>query len=190
VPISHRELARKPRRAGFVEIRTSRHPVYYSADRDLTVPIPMHLGDVPKGTLRSIIRQMRITVEDFNAPWFTPEPTYMRVRFPLSAVALAKAESLAQRQGQRGVQRGKAPLVGAIFGRRGNPTAEEAGGRLPSGAPRRALPARSLLWHHWKRKIMGASRGEAHCRLSATRENGAEQAARDFSRPIEPVLAP
>lgn len=67
VPISHRELARKLRRAGFVEIRTRRHPVYYSVDQDLTVPIPMHLGDVPKGTLRSIIRQMRITVEDFNA---------------------------------------------------------------------------------------------------------------------------
>ena len=29
VPITHRELARKFRRAGFVEIRTSRHPVYY-----------------------------------------------------------------------------------------------------------------------------------------------------------------
>ncbi len=67
VPISHRELARKLRRAGFVEIRTSRHPVYYSEDQDLTVPVPMHPGDVPKGTLRSIIRQMRVTVEDFNA---------------------------------------------------------------------------------------------------------------------------
>jgi len=67
VPISHRELARKLRRAGFVEIRTRRHPVYYSAQQDLTVPIPMHPGDVPKGTLRSIIREMRITVEDFNA---------------------------------------------------------------------------------------------------------------------------
>ena len=67
IPISHRELARKLRRAGFVEIRTRRHPVYYSAEQDLTIPIPMHPGDVPKGTLRSIIREMRITVEDFNA---------------------------------------------------------------------------------------------------------------------------
>jgi predicted RNA binding protein YcfA (HicA-like mRNA interferase family) len=67
VPISHRELARKLRRAGFVEIRTSRHPVYYSAAKDLTVPIPSHPGDVPKGTLRSIIREMEITVEEFNA---------------------------------------------------------------------------------------------------------------------------
>ena len=66
-PISHRDLARKLRRAGFVEIRTRRHPVYYSARQDLTIPIPMHPGDVPKGTLRSIIREMRLTVEDFNA---------------------------------------------------------------------------------------------------------------------------
>jgi predicted RNA binding protein YcfA (HicA-like mRNA interferase family) len=67
VPISHRELARKLRSAGFVEIRTRRHPVYYSAEQDLTIPIPMRPGDVPKGTLRSVIREMRITVEDFNA---------------------------------------------------------------------------------------------------------------------------
>jgi predicted RNA binding protein YcfA (HicA-like mRNA interferase family) len=67
VPISHRELARKLRRAGFVEIRTRRHPVYYSAAKDLTVPIPSHSGDVPKGTLRSIIREMEISVEEFNA---------------------------------------------------------------------------------------------------------------------------
>jgi predicted RNA binding protein YcfA (HicA-like mRNA interferase family) len=67
VPISHRELARKLRRAGFVEIRTKRHPVYYSAEKDLTIPIPMHPGDVPKGTLRSIIREMEISVDEFNS---------------------------------------------------------------------------------------------------------------------------
>jgi predicted RNA binding protein YcfA (HicA-like mRNA interferase family) len=67
VPISHRELARKLRRAGFVEIRTSRHPVYYSEVKDITVPIPSHPGDVPKGTLRSIIREMQLSVEEFNS---------------------------------------------------------------------------------------------------------------------------
>jgi len=46
-PISHRELARKLKRAGFVEIRARRHPVYYLAEKDLTIPIPMHPGDVP-----------------------------------------------------------------------------------------------------------------------------------------------
>ena len=67
VPISHRELARKLRRAGFVEIRTRRHPVYYSAEKDLTIPIPSHPGDVPKGTLRTIIREMNMDVEEFNS---------------------------------------------------------------------------------------------------------------------------
>lgn len=67
VPISHRELARKLRRAGFEVIRTSRHPVYYSAQKDLTIPIPSHPGDVPKGTLRTIIREMQMTVEEFNS---------------------------------------------------------------------------------------------------------------------------
>ena len=67
VPISHRELARKLRRAGYLEIRTSRHPVYYMAKKNMTIPVPNHPGDVPKGTLRAIIREMGITVEEFNA---------------------------------------------------------------------------------------------------------------------------
>jgi len=66
VPITHRELARKLRRAGYVEIRTSRHPVYYLAEQDLTIPVPSHPGDVPKGTLRTIVREMGVTVEEFN----------------------------------------------------------------------------------------------------------------------------
>ena len=49
VPISHRELVRKLKRAGFEMIRTGRHSVYYSAEKDMTVPIPSHPGDVPKG---------------------------------------------------------------------------------------------------------------------------------------------
>lgn len=36
-PISYPELASKLRRAGYVEIRTSRHPVYYLAERNLTI---------------------------------------------------------------------------------------------------------------------------------------------------------
>ena len=67
VPISHRELARKLRRAGFVEIRTSRHPVFYLAKGDITIPVPRHPGDVPKGTLRAIIREIGMTIEEFNS---------------------------------------------------------------------------------------------------------------------------
>ncbi len=61
LPISHRELARKLRRAGYEVIRTSRHPVYYSRENDLTIPIPSHPGDVPKGTLRTIIPEMGLS---------------------------------------------------------------------------------------------------------------------------------
>ncbi len=67
VPISHRELTRKLRRAGYVEIRTSRHPVYWLASKNITIPVPSHPGDVPKGTLRAIVREMGIGVEEFNA---------------------------------------------------------------------------------------------------------------------------
>lgn len=67
IPVSYRELARKFKRAGYVEIRTSRHPVYYLAEKNLTIPIPKHPGDVPKGTLRAIIREMGVSVEAFNS---------------------------------------------------------------------------------------------------------------------------
>jgi len=60
-------LARKLKRAGYVEIRASRHAVYYLAAENLTIPIPQHPGDVPKGTLRAIIREMKIDVEEFNS---------------------------------------------------------------------------------------------------------------------------
>ena len=64
--VSYRELAAKLRRAGFVGIRTSRHPVYYLEGKNITVPVPRHLGDVPMGTLRAIIREIVMTVEEFN----------------------------------------------------------------------------------------------------------------------------
>jgi len=40
VRVSYRELAAKLKRAGYREIRTSRHPVYYLAERDITIPVP------------------------------------------------------------------------------------------------------------------------------------------------------
>jgi len=66
IRISYRELAAKLRRAGYVEIRTSRHPVYYLAEKNITVPVPRHLGDVPTGTLRAIVREMDVSVDEFN----------------------------------------------------------------------------------------------------------------------------
>ena len=66
IPISYRDLARKLKRAGYLEIRTGRHPVYYLAVKNLTIPVPRHPGDVPKGTLRAIVREMGIGVDEFN----------------------------------------------------------------------------------------------------------------------------
>jgi len=64
--VSYRELAAKLRRAGYREIRTSRHPVYYLEEQDITIPVPRHSGNVPIGTLRAIVREMGLSVEEFN----------------------------------------------------------------------------------------------------------------------------
>ena len=66
VRVSYRELASKLRRAGYREIRTSRHPVYYLAEKDITIPVPRRPGDIPVGTLRAIVREMGLSVEEFN----------------------------------------------------------------------------------------------------------------------------
>ena len=41
------------------------HRVYSNGSGSIVV-IPFHAGDVPLGTLRSIIKQLGISVEDFN----------------------------------------------------------------------------------------------------------------------------
>jgi predicted RNA binding protein YcfA (HicA-like mRNA interferase family) len=66
VRVSYRELASKLKRAGYREIRTSRHPVYYLAEKDITIPVPRHPGDIPIGTLRAIVREMGLSVAEFN----------------------------------------------------------------------------------------------------------------------------
>ena len=49
-----------------MEIRTTRHPVYYLAEKNITIPVPRHPGDVPIGTLRAIVREMDVAVDEFN----------------------------------------------------------------------------------------------------------------------------
>lgn len=66
VRVTYRELAAKLRRAGYVEIRTNRHPVYWLESANITVPVPHHPGQVPIGTLRAIVREMGMDVEAFN----------------------------------------------------------------------------------------------------------------------------
>ncbi|MGH2530865.1 MAG: type II toxin-antitoxin system HicA family toxin [Thermomicrobiales bacterium] len=50
-------------RAGFVRVRETGHAIYRKGSR--TVPVPTHPGDVPRGTLRSIIRLSGMDVDEF-----------------------------------------------------------------------------------------------------------------------------
>ncbi len=65
--ITYKELRGKLKRLGFIEIRTSKHPVYFNEERNITIPLPSHPGDVPKGLLRKIIKEIGISVKEFNA---------------------------------------------------------------------------------------------------------------------------
>jgi predicted RNA binding protein YcfA (HicA-like mRNA interferase family) len=67
--ISGREVVRALTKAGFVvdRIAGSHHVMVFSGDPTRTVTVPVHAGrDLKPGTLRSIIRQTRLTVEEFS----------------------------------------------------------------------------------------------------------------------------
>lgn len=63
------EVIRKLRKAGFVFDRhaKSSHEIWIHPETRRRVVIPNHPGDVRAGTLRNIIRQMGLTLEEFNA---------------------------------------------------------------------------------------------------------------------------
>jgi predicted RNA binding protein YcfA (HicA-like mRNA interferase family) len=64
-----REVVTALERAGFfVHHSIGNHVQLKHRDRpELRVTVPYHTGDVPRGTLRSIIRQAGLTVEQFSA---------------------------------------------------------------------------------------------------------------------------
>lgn len=58
-----REIEAILSRAGFVLTRQTGHRIW---EKDqLAVPVPVHRGDVPKGTIRNIIKLAEMTVEEF-----------------------------------------------------------------------------------------------------------------------------
>jgi predicted RNA binding protein YcfA (HicA-like mRNA interferase family) len=65
--ITAKEAARVAERLGF-ELRRQRgsHAVYVRASDKARVVIPMHSGDLKRKTLRGIISDMRISVEEFR----------------------------------------------------------------------------------------------------------------------------
>ncbi|MBU1323344.1 type II toxin-antitoxin system HicA family toxin [Patescibacteria group bacterium] len=54
-------------RAGFELVRTKgSHRTYYCRVKNCFTTVPFHPGDVSRGTLRAIIRQSEMTVEEFT----------------------------------------------------------------------------------------------------------------------------
>lgn len=65
--IKVKELLRKLEKAGYKRWRQSgSHLSLYRQQDNKTVTVPVHFGkDIPKGTLRAIIREAGLTVEEF-----------------------------------------------------------------------------------------------------------------------------
>ena len=66
--LTAREVIRKLKRAGFVFDRQAKgsHEVWYNPITRRRTTIPNHPGvDIPKGTLRAIIKEAGLTVEEF-----------------------------------------------------------------------------------------------------------------------------
>ena len=64
-----KKVVRALERAGFVEDRIvgSHHVLAFPGDARRAVTVPVHAGrDLKPGTLRSIIRQARLSVEEFK----------------------------------------------------------------------------------------------------------------------------
>lgn len=66
-PISARELMGILHRAGWAESRRKgSHVLLKRSDGTGRVTVPDHAGDLAEGTLRSILKQVGLTVDQFN----------------------------------------------------------------------------------------------------------------------------
>ena len=63
----YREIIRRLRVRGFEFDRQAAgsHEIWYNSDTNLYTTIPNHPGDMPEGTLRAILRQAGVEVEEF-----------------------------------------------------------------------------------------------------------------------------
>lgn len=61
-------VVRALERAGFaVQRQTGSHVILYKEGLRRPISVPMHTGDLPMGTLRAILRQAEIKVDEFVA---------------------------------------------------------------------------------------------------------------------------
>ena len=67
MPYSAREVLARPLRAGFEEVRQSgSHKILRHPDGRQTY-VAMHTGTLPTGTFRKILKQARLTEEEFRS---------------------------------------------------------------------------------------------------------------------------
>lgn len=67
-PLTYREVIQRLRIAGFVFDRQAKgsHEIWYNPQTHRRTTVPNHPGTLPIGTLRAIIRQSGLTVEEFQ----------------------------------------------------------------------------------------------------------------------------
>jgi len=66
-PISYKEFSRKLLQAGYIPVRQSKHTVYFNPIKEITIPLPhKHPRDISKGFLHKLIKEMKLTLEEFN----------------------------------------------------------------------------------------------------------------------------
>jgi predicted RNA binding protein YcfA (HicA-like mRNA interferase family) len=64
--LKSKEVVEALLRAGFsIKRQTGSHVILYKSEIRRPLSIPVHGGDLPKGTLRTIIRHANLTVEEF-----------------------------------------------------------------------------------------------------------------------------
>jgi predicted RNA binding protein YcfA (HicA-like mRNA interferase family) len=63
----YKEVVRKLRNAGFVFDRSGKgsHEIWWNPDTRKRTTIPNHPGDIPEGTLRAILKEADLPIEEF-----------------------------------------------------------------------------------------------------------------------------
>ncbi len=61
------EIIRKLRRSGFIFDRQAKgsHEIWWNPQTRARTTVPHHPGDLPEGTLRAILRQAELSIEEF-----------------------------------------------------------------------------------------------------------------------------
>ena len=68
--MKYREVVERLREHGFVFDRPAKgsHEIWYNPRTKRRTTVPHHPGEIPRGTLRAIIAQTGLSVEEFLAP--------------------------------------------------------------------------------------------------------------------------